>query len=157
MIDSDWLVGEAETWLAAREPGQPRQTKLKRIVSDLYYALFHALCRQVADLHVGATAVIRSSKRYALMYRALDHSRIKKVMQDVAKVGDASEEAVLVAATFIALQEARHKADYDPHARFRLSQVKAFASDTRRAISVLGHGFTEKELLLTRLIANSRP
>jgi hypothetical protein len=40
--------------LAKASPKRPRQSDLKRGVSTAYYALFHALARDCADLLVGA-------------------------------------------------------------------------------------------------------
>jgi hypothetical protein len=62
--------------LAKASPKRPRQSDLKRGVSTAYYALFHALARDCADLLVG-TGDTRSEPAWAQVYRTLEHGVAK--------------------------------------------------------------------------------
>jgi hypothetical protein len=154
MIDPDYLLWRSHEELTHREPGAPNQTFLRRAISEFYYALFHEICRQVADLHVGAT--LRKDIRYALVYRSLDHTRAKDVCRRVVADKGASAEVASVAIAFISLQEARHQADYNPVPRFRVSEAHAHFLDAEGAIITLRAGFVDKAPFLTRLLARER-
>ena len=110
MIDE--LLATART-LATAGAARPRQADLKRAISTAYYAVFHALARDAADPLVGAGA--RARPEWARVHRALDHGAAKNACQAV-KAGP-------LAPVFVDLQEARHKADYDP--TFRVNRADA--------------------------------
>ena len=52
----DGLVGTARRLATSGAKGKPRQSDLRRAISTAYYALFHALAKDGADLFVGAAA-----------------------------------------------------------------------------------------------------
>jgi hypothetical protein len=154
MLDPDWLLESAR--LKPR-PGRPNQTMLKRAISNLYYALFHEFCRQVANLHVGSTPATRRSERYVLIYRSLDHGRMKSHLSAILRNKGAAAPIPTLAQSFIDLQDARHKADYDPRAIFSNAELRLLVQRVEWALTTLREAFPEKELLLTKLIARDRP
>lgn len=97
-----------------------------RAVSTAYYALFHALLRRAADEFVGRRHQGEAS--YTLLYRGFAHARMKQVCEELDKPSlrpvyrDKLKRAAVspavryLATTFVELQEARHRADYDPDA-----------------------------------------
>lgn len=121
---ADDLLDQARH-LATRDSTKPRQANLRRAISTAYYALFHLL---VAD------AVQRLSPKTppALaprIARAFAHSEMKQVCRSII-AGNPSEILQelqptgfssglrFVAKWFVVLQQARHRADYDPSATF---------------------------------------
>ncbi len=154
MLDPDWLLDSAR---AKPRPGRPNQTMLKRSISNLYYALFHEFCRQVANLHVGSAPATQRGERYALVYRSLDHGRMKNHFSAISKGRNASTKFQALAQIFIDLQDARHKADYDPRAIFSSAELRTMVQRVEWALAALREAFPEKELLLTKLIARDRP
>src|SRR5580700_6549593 len=96
--------------LAHRDSGVPKQASLRRAVSTAYYSLFHLLI----DEAVGAWSVERQRSRLA---RTFDHGKMKGVCDEVLKTATSTAgrpaELVLVARTFIRLQQDRHTTDYD--------------------------------------------
>jgi uncharacterized protein (UPF0332 family) len=92
---------------------RPRQAELKRAVSTAYYALFHALAENAADLLVGVGQTRTSAA--VQVYRALDHGFARNACREVRSI---PPSIMNCADEFIELQEVRHKADYDPGARF---------------------------------------
>ena len=105
---------------AAAAPGRPRQAMLKRAVSAAYYALFHALCFSNANTLTG-TLSPGNRPAWIRAYRALDHGSAKNRMEQ--HLADLPAGIQTFAGAFRILQEQRHKADYDPAARFRRSAV----------------------------------
>ena len=137
----DWrhLVGAARL-LAGQTGylplGRPRQAMLKRAVSTAYYALFHALCYSNANAIAGSAP---GSPPYPLAwsrtYRALEHGPASQRMNRQA--GNMSLALQDFASAFITIQGHRHRADYDPEARFRRSDVVNLISRTETAIETL--------------------
>jgi hypothetical protein len=103
------------TRLATETAGRPRQADLRRAVSTAYYALFHLLTQ------AGAACVSRRNRE--LVTRCFGHSDMKAISQRFSGttpptplqpfVASVPADLNFVAKAFVALQEARHIADYD--------------------------------------------
>src|SRR5262245_19250431 len=96
--------------LATAGHRRPRHSNLKRAVSTAYYALFHALAKDAADLLVGVRPT-RARNAWVQTYRALDRGFAKQACREAKKLGF-SRNVAACSDEFVALQEARHKADY---------------------------------------------
>ncbi|MEQ1717319.1 MAG: hypothetical protein ABL907_15290 [Hyphomicrobium sp.] len=101
--------------LANSSPKKPRQADLKRAVSTAYYALFHAISRDAADLLIGVGAN-RPDKAWAQTYRSLQHGPAKSACVSVRNLGF-PQSIQNCADAFVTLQQKRHDADYDPDCR----------------------------------------
>ena len=96
--------------------GRPQQARLRKAISAAYYAVFHALANSNADTLIGASPQFRSLPAWTQTYRALGHGFAKGQIQ---RGSDAFPTAIQdFANTFVALQDERHRADYDPDAEF---------------------------------------
>ena len=106
------------------DEGQAGQAHLRRAVSAAYYALFHLLVDDATRRMFGARDD-RAALRVCLA-RAFAHSTMARVAKDFAVIGavpnrlrpalgslKVQPEICKVARNFIALQDARHTADYD--------------------------------------------
>lgn len=114
--------------------GKPSQVSLRRATSSAYYAMFHCLARNCADLLVGGTNAIRSKHAWRQTYRALEHAFAKNACKDgsiVTKFPKAIED---FANNFVAMQEKRHAADYDPSVKLTKSEVVTDIKTAREAI-----------------------
>jgi uncharacterized protein (UPF0332 family) len=113
--------------------GKPSQVSLRRATSSAYYAMFHCLARNCADLLVGGTNALRSKHAWRQTYRALEHGFAKAACKDriVAKFPKAVED---FANNFVSLQEKRHAADYDPSIKLTKSEVIADIAAAEEAI-----------------------
>ena len=119
--------------LAAAARGPAEQIWLRRAVSSAYYALFHGLAKSCADILVGAGEIEANTRAWAITYRALDHGAARTACRNVTE--DTFPKGILdFARNFIALQEQRHAADYDP----RLQLTRAIVDvEIDRARTVL--------------------
>ena len=109
MIDDLLQIAED---LARRDSGKPKHTSLRRSVSTAYYALFHAVAERCA-----ATLITFGGSdwdTYTLVYRALDHATVKRVLRDDPLGKVFGSQIASIGAVFLQLQEARITADYDP-------------------------------------------
>jgi uncharacterized protein (UPF0332 family) len=107
--------------LASASAMKPRQADLRRAVSTAYYALFHAIAKDAADLLVGVGAE-RSDKAWEQIYRSLQHGEAKNACEGYRNLMP-EPPFKFCAATFVTLQQKRHEADYDPS--FRILRTEA--------------------------------
>ena len=98
--------------LANASPKKPRQAELKRAISTAYYALFHAMAKDAADMLVGV-GQNRPDKAWSHVYRSLQHGDAKNACAGVQGLGFPLN-IVDCADAFVDLQQMRHDADYDP-------------------------------------------
>lgn len=130
MPDPSDLVAVARLLLSAGPATPPSEAQLRRAVSTAYYALFHKVLRAGAERFMGVGK--QRSAGYGLIYRGFNHGRMKtvcaslnvatlsKTLQQLGRIA-VSQDMRDFAGAFVALQEARHLADYDPSTVFTLS------------------------------------
>lgn len=115
---------------------KPDQARLRRSVSSSYYAMFHALARLCADGLVGTQYAKRSNKAWVEVYRGLAHEACRKACGKAHEVAFPLEIRRF-ADTFQQLQDARHRADYDPGARFSKEEALKVLGEAEAAIEAL--------------------
>lgn len=126
------LIKTAEE-LASSASGKPRQSNLRRSASTTYYALFHFLARCCADMLIGSSGAARSDAAWRQVYRSVDHSEAKRACLNKT-IERFPKQIQDFASCFAALQEKRHRADYDPFQRLKKSEV---LSDIGQAAHVM--------------------
>jgi hypothetical protein len=116
--------------LANKEPRRPKQASLRRAISAAYYALFHLIAEDSANVLAPPTpAGLRKVIR-----RAFQHAQMKNACKEFVEANTARQngkqsslpasveniiafpldpQLIVVLTAFVELQEARHKADYD--------------------------------------------
>ena len=113
--------------------GRPRQSELRRAVSLAYYAMFHSLAKQSADMLVGATRGRRSQRAWLQAYRSLEHGLaaaqcrrpiIRRFPVEIQQFAEA----------FVDNQQMRHDADYNPDASYIRSDVLQLIDDTEMVV-----------------------
>ncbi len=165
--NADHLFELAERFAGSPPAGPPRQVNLRRAVSTTYYGLFHFTLAAVADEFVGVRN--RNNPRYALVYRSIAHRTLKEVCGEIVKRQPAARYAAVVpaggfdidlqifATVAMELQERRHAADYDPLARFELSNAKAAIDGARDAVQRFPRVSVEhRRVFLTLLLCPPR-
>jgi hypothetical protein len=143
MISPQDLLAHADELLAPGRRGAPLQVSLRRAISASYYGLFHQLLTDATDSLAGKTK--RAEPAYGIVYRAFEHGRMRDRAsrainlspRTAARLGIIAFSDTLRngAATFVALQAERHKADYDPHYRPSLETARAQIEAARNAIA----------------------
>ena len=143
MVNPDDLLAIAGSLASGRvgaQRGRPRQAELRRAISTAYYAMFHALANDCADLLVGGRLSTRTRKAWGQTYRALDHRQVRK------QCTERRPKRVLIrfpqgvqdfAIQFVRMQDLRHLADYDPIVRFARAEVSILIEQTKAAITQL--------------------
>ena len=125
MLDPAELLDAARLLVDASNSTPPPDGQLRRAISTAYYALFHKVLDSAATRFMGTNH--RHRPGFSLLYRGFNHGRMKSICKsiDVALlsqtyarhlgVARVSQDMRDFASVFVALQEARHTADYDPH------------------------------------------
>jgi uncharacterized protein (UPF0332 family) len=72
-------------------PKKPAEANLRRAISSAYYAVFHCLAKNCADLLIGGNNAQRSKPAWAQVYRALEHNNIKNMCGKSEKIKKVSE------------------------------------------------------------------
>ncbi len=118
------------------------QADLRRAISAAYYAIFHFCLTAAADMAVGAA--VRSTAEYILVYRSIDHSRLRGLCDRlrgtkpgnlaITPAGGFGDMAKFARIAFN-LYEQRILADYDPTMTCSGSEVRLAVSDVREAIA----------------------
>ena len=139
----------------APAPGRPRQAMLKRAVSTAYGAEFHALCSSNTNILTGISAGPPYPPEWTRTYRATEQrSASDRMNRDAANTSPALQH---FGATFSILQEHRHKADYDPEARFLRSDVVNLIVRAETAIQAfLAVSTAERRALATLVLLRGR-
>lgn len=140
MVDPAGLIEAARALVCDVAPSD---AALRRAVSTAYYALFHTIAGFAADRLVAPGS---TSAAHALIYRGLDHRRMKDTCEEVAKstlkaaVQKALERTTVSSAMkafaviFVPMQQLRHLADYDPTLSLSRPDVLDLIDDTESAL-----------------------
>ena len=117
---------------------------MRRAISSAYYGVFHFALAALADEFVGVSR--RSSSRYGLIYRSLDHRTLKDIRGDISKPTPPHRYAPYLptegfgadiqvfARTTIDLHEKRHRADFNPEPRYRSPEATLAIGSARSAV-----------------------
>ena len=127
MICRDFIaVCRTLTDAAARHPtGSPEhQAHLRRAASSVYYALFHSLLQNNADMLLRASAGVPPSTEWTTVYRVLSHDRAQSKMREAAKMSFPPSITNLHA-LLETLYLNRQNADYDPSSTFTLATISS--------------------------------
>lgn len=130
------LIATAKDLLLTAK-GSPSEASLRRATSTAYYALFHCLARDCADLLIGEDPGSRSDSAWKQVYRALQHGFARGQCQKTKNMGF-PQPILEFAQNFASLQIKREEADYDLSAVFVESAVTADIATAELAIQNYG-------------------
>ena len=116
------LLQTAECLLNNRD-GDPTVCDLRRAQSTIYYAMFHCLARNAADMLVGTDEHTRSRKAWLQVYRALNHNTVFSRC-DQALIGRFPDAVQEFGDQFKMQQLKRHEADYAPTVNLEVEAVR---------------------------------
>jgi hypothetical protein len=167
ILNPDHLFEQTEKLIVPPPAGPPRQVDLRRAISAAYYGLFHFCLIAAADEFVGVTQ--RSTSRYALVYRSVEHKGLKELCTETLKqvpvakyrpyvpAGGFSSGIQEFSTAAIELQGKRHLADYNPIPRYKTSDAKVALNTARSAVHRFGQAEQEhRKAFLTLLICPPR-
>lgn len=110
------------------------ETDLRRATSDLYYALFHAVCGSLVEPLRTHTENPGFKEIFALLYRKPDHGRLERKSRQALGATSLDPRFKRVAQQICGMKNKREDADYNPLAKMVLSTI---ASDLETVETVL--------------------
>jgi len=129
--------------------------------------MFHKVLRAGAQRFMGPGSEARPG--YGLIYRGFSHGRLKSICAslDVPKLSSSLQQQLgrqavspdmrNFAAAFVALQEARHLADYDPQVVFLHSDAVGFVDEAELALPAFDRTAAEERAdVLALMLVTSR-
>ena len=143
---------------------EPRLTDLRRAMSAAYYAVFHFILKEGADLFFGG----RSTEEYVLAYRSVNHDWLRSLCDQLRGLSKAKKtphapgttffgDVVKFATTVAELQELRHSADYDPEFSIKVDEVRIRIDEARQAVNLFRKATdAQRTAFLTLLFFNIR-
>ncbi|MCY3692134.1 MAG: hypothetical protein OXI54_07800 [Chloroflexota bacterium] len=131
----DWrnLIQAGRDLLNPQQLGRlPTDEHVRRAVSNIYYALFHALAESNASALIGSPHDALTAIAWSRVYRGLDHTTARREL--LRHRQEFSVQARDFADAFADMQQFRHTADYDHNAVIPINQVSARLDDTEGTI-----------------------
>ena len=132
----DWrqLIATGRATLIPQPPAtQPDPAAVRRAISTAYYAAFHALSANNAEVLVGAASDQLTADAWIQIYRGLNHNQARvQLQQNRARL---SVDAQVFAKLFSDLQDERHSADYNPVATFTAAAAANWLDKTEASIT----------------------
>lgn len=128
------LIAVARLLAQAPGGGTAQETRLRRAVSTAYYALFHCLSENCADLLAGRMKDKRRNEEWLRVYRSLNHRKARNRCRNQASFAQLPQPITDFAEQFVELQRLRHEADYNPAASFEPARVMQNINDSEARI-----------------------
>ena len=135
MVSPNDLIATAKELAGVTGETQPRQTNLRRAVSTAYYALFHCLAENCADMLTGTIAANRRESAWQQAYRALQHGTLRARCNNTGMMLTFPTEIQKFGEQLLYLQPRRENADYDPSIALDRSAVIRDIEETELRIA----------------------
>lgn len=87
---------------------------LRRAQSDLYYAVFHAICAALVEPLHAAKLSKAFTRIYVAIYRYPDHGKMEQRARQLGSTSQYAKEVTRIARAFVDLKNKREEADYNP-------------------------------------------
>jgi hypothetical protein len=123
MVSQMDLLAAARELAGAATGPSPSQANLRRAVSTTYFALFHCMAGNCADMLVGEPGSGHSEPAWNQAYRALQHHIARDRCRKQEKIRRFPSQIQRFADQFATMQEKRERADYDPAGTFEQPAV----------------------------------
>lgn len=118
---SDQLLDVARARLAG---GLHSEANLRRATSDLYYAMFHAICDALVEPFDAVPHSAAFREAYRSLYRQVEHGHVERQCRKIIEERKLSQPFLAFATHFVSLKNKREEADYDPLQTFDVEKVR---------------------------------
>ena len=154
----DWrnLIQAGRDLLNPQQLGRlPTDEHVRRAVSNIYYALFHALAESNASALIGPPGDALTAAAWSRVYRGLDHATARREL--LRHRQEFSIQARDFADAFADMQQLRHEADYDHNAAIAINQVSARLDEAEATIlNYLQSALSERTYIATLTLIRPR-
>ena len=154
----DWrnLIQAGRDLLNPQQLGRlPTDEHVRRAVSNIYYALFHALAESNASALIGSPGDALTAIAWSRVYRGLDHTTARREL--LRHRQEFSIQARDFADAFADMQQLRHTADYDHNAAITINEVSTWLDDAEGTIlNYLQSALSERIYIATLTLIRPR-
>ena len=154
----DWrnLLQAGRDLLIPQQLGRlPTDEHVRRAVSNIYYALFHALAESNASALIGPPGDALTAAAWSRVYRGLDHTTARREL--LRHRQEISIQARDFANAFADMQQLRHTADYDHNAVITINEASTWLDDTEGTIlNYLQSALSERIYIATLTLIRPR-
>ena len=150
------LIAAGRATLVPQPPAtQPAPAAIRRVISTAYYAVFHALAANNADVLIGPAHNQLTADAWIRIYRGLNHNHARSQLQQNRT--NLSAGVRTFADLFRDLQIERHNADYNPQATFTARTATTWLNEAESAINdFLQTSRTERAAIAILTLVRSR-
>ena len=150
------LIAVGRATLVPQSPAiQPAPAAMRRAISAAYYAMFHALAANNADVLIGPARNQLTTDAWIRIYRGLNHNHARSQLQQNRT--NLSAGVRTFADLFRDLQNERHNADYNPQATFTIQAATTWLDKAEATITdFLQTGRTERAAIAILTLVRSR-
>ncbi len=134
MVSPNDLIATARELAGVVGGPPPRQANLRRAVSTAYYALFHCLAENCADMLVGPSGTGRRESAWQQAYRALQHGTLRARCDNSRMMGTFPAEIQKLGEQILYMQPKRERADYHPSETLEQPSVILDIEETEQRI-----------------------
>ena len=128
------LIAAGRATLIPKPPDiQPAPAAIRRAISTAYYAAFHALTANNAEVLIDAPINQLTADAWIRIYRGLNHNQARAQLQQNRTL--LSVDARTFADLFCELQDERHTTDYNPLATFTAETATTWLTKAETAIA----------------------
>ena len=130
---------------------------LRKAVSAGYYAMFHAVCKGIADIWYWEDELSRHGADWNHMYRGANHNAILRACKNVKLIALLSPEIQLFCKVFIFAHTDRNSADYDSLETFEQESVLYFIDRVEEAVLAFENAdVAQRRAFLSRIVYPER-
>ena len=128
------LIAVGRAALVPQPPAtQPAPAAIRRAISTAYYAIFHALAANNADVLIGPAHNQLTTDAWIRIYRGLNHNQARSQLQQ--NRANLSASVQTFSDLFRDLQNERHNADYNPEATFTIQAATTWLNEVETTIT----------------------
>ena len=128
------LIAVGRAALVPQPPAtQPAPAAIRRAISTAYYAIFHALAANNADVLIGPAHNQLTTDAWIRIYRGLNHNHARSQLQQ--NRANLSASVQTFSDLFRDLQNERHNADYNPEATFTIQAATTWLNEVETTIT----------------------
>lgn len=135
---------------------EPSSSDLKRSISTAYFAAFHGLAQTCADSLIGEDPAERPNKAWVEVYRGLSHGTTKDSCAKAKNI-EFPEEILGFSDTFVQLQHARKRVDYDPTCCPTLDEAAQWLAISEVSLNKLKEANPNSKLAFSTWVLISSP
>ena len=129
------LIDSAHHAVSNAPPGGPSRETIHRAISTAYYAVFHAICASNATVQHGNPTNAATAQNWTDTYREMRHGFAPSNLSQ--HLFSLTQDARIMANSFIDLKNARETADYDPNRLFTTGEANFWIDEASYALSAL--------------------